>query len=389
MSEATSTAIDEVLEHAVASGAVPSICALAADRDGIVYEGAAGPRVPGENDPVTTDTHYRIMSMTKMVVTAVALRLVERGQLDLDHPVACYRPEFAEVPILAGFDGDRPRLRPCATQVTVRQLLTHTSGLAYRFWNADMARWQDATRAPSVRLSLMRNFQTPLVAEPGTKFEYGLSTDWLGRVIEAACGAGLDEVVKDAVTGPLGMDQTGFRMSDTQRASSTPVHRTSDDGDWVAGDVDLAQEPEYWSGGHGLYSTPRDYMKFQRALLGNGTSADGVRILEAETVDAVFTNQIGDLDFPEVLVTADPASSETFTAGPGHKWGYGLLLNSADLPGRRRAGSGAWAGLFNTNFWVDRKTGITGALYSQFLPFVPEPAVALYREFEAALYASL
>jgi CubicO group peptidase (beta-lactamase class C family) len=389
MSTGTRRAVNGVLEQAVEAGAVPSVSALAADRDGIFYEGAAGPRVAGRSEPVTLDTHYRLMSMTKMVVTAVALRLIERGRLNLDDPVERYCPEFGDVHVLVGFDGDSPRLRPCATQVTVRQLLTHTSGLAYRFWNADLARWQDATGAPPLRLCLERNFQTPLVAQPGTKFEYGISADWLGRMIEAASGLGLDEVVKETVTGPLGMDQTGFRMSEFQRANSAPVHLTSKDGHWVASDLDLAQEPEYWSGGHGLYSTPRDYMRFQRALLGNGTSPDGVKILESETVTAAFTNQIGDLDFPEVLVTADPASSETFTVGPGYKWGYGLLLNTEDVPGGRRAGSGAWAGLFNTHFWVDRETGITAAIYSQFLPFVTEPAVALYREFEAALYASL
>ena len=138
-----------------------------------------------------------------------------------------------------------------------------------------------------------------------------------------------------------------------------------------------------------MYSTPRDYMKFQRMLLGNGTSPDGVKILESATVDAAFTNQIGELDFPAEIRTADPGSTCDFLAGPGFKWGYGLLLNSEDAPGARRANSGAWAGLLNTHFWVDRTAGITGAIYSQFLPFVTEPAMTLYQDFEAALYASL
>jgi methyl acetate hydrolase len=130
-------------------------------------------------------------------------------------------------------------------------------------------------------------------------------------------------------------------------------------------------------------------MKFQRMLLGNGTSPDGVRILESATVDAAFTNQIGDLDFPELIKTADPTASCDFPAGRGRKWGYGLLLNSEDVPAARRAGSGAWAGLLNTHFWVDRTTGVTGAIYSQFLPFVTEPALQMYQAFEEALYASL
>jgi CubicO group peptidase (beta-lactamase class C family) len=150
----------------------------------------------------------------------------------------------------------------------------------------------------------------------------------------------------------------------------------------------LNQDPEYWSGGQGLHSTPRDYLKFQRALLNRG-DLDGVRILKDSTVEAMFTNQIGDLDFPSTIASAAPATTNTFTAGPGHKWGYGLLLNAEDIPRRRRAGSGAWAGLLNTHFWVDRTTGIAGGIYTQSLPFVTREAIKMYEEFEEALYASL
>jgi len=166
------------------------------------------------------------------------------------------------------------------------------------------------------------------------------------------------------------------------------VHLKGDDGTWAPSEIELKQAPEYWGGGHGLHSTPRDYLKFQRALLGRG-ELDGVRILKESTVDAAFQNQIGDLDFPATIETADPASSYSFHAGPGHKWGYGLLLNTKDVPGMRRAGSGAWAGLLNTHFWVDPTAGITEAIYTQFLPFVPEEAMTMYADFEKALYASL
>jgi CubicO group peptidase (beta-lactamase class C family) len=389
VSTATTSGIDEVLEKAVASGAVPSVCAIAADRDGVIYEGAAGPRVAGGGDSVTADTHHRVMSMTKMVATTVALQLMERGQLDFDAPVEAYCPEFAELQVLDGMDGDTPRLRPPASKATVKQLVTHTAGLSYWFWNADIAKYEAATGLPNVLSGLNEIFTAPLVADPGTKFEYGINLDWLGKVIEAASGRKLDEAIEAGVAGPLGMDQTSFRMTEAQRANCVPVHMPAEGGGWTATGIDLAQEPEYWAGGHGLHSTPRDYLKFQRALLGNGTSPAGVKILESATVDAAFSNQIGDLDFPEELVTADPASSNTFAVGPGFKWGYGLLLNTQDIPGRRRAWSGAWAGLLNTHFWVDRTTGITGAIYSQFLPFVTEPAMALYQDFEAALYASL
>jgi CubicO group peptidase (beta-lactamase class C family) len=208
-------------------------------------------------------------------------------------------------------------------------------------------------------------------------------------VIEAASGSTLDVVIADNITGPLGMTETAFLMTPEQRAKSVPIHLQGEDGAWAASDIELRQDPEYWAGGHGLHSTPRDYLKFQRALLGDGTSPDGVKILEKDTVDAAFSNQIGDLEFPAELPSADPASTMAFNAGPGYKWGYGLLLNTQDVPGGRRAWSGAWAGLLNTHFWVDRTTGVTGAIYTQFLPFVTPEAMRMYQDFEHALYASL
>ncbi len=385
----TRTSIDQVLQEAVDAGAVPNVVAIAADRDGIIYEGAAGPRIAGESDPVGVDTHFRIMSMTKMVATVAALQLVEHGRLDLDAPIEDYRPEWADLQVLEGFDGDTPRLRPPASKATVKQLLTHTSGLGYWFFSEELVRWEAVTGTPNVLSGDNVIFTAPLVADPGTRFEYGINTDWLGKVIESATGGTLDAVIAKGITEPLGMDETAFLMSDAQRANSTPVHLRNEDGSWAASDIDLRQDPDYWAGGHGLHSTPRDYLKFQRMLLGDGTSPDGIEILPKEAVDAAFSNQIGALDFPPEIPSTDPASSLDFNAGPGFKFGYGLLLNTEDAPGARRAWSGAWAGLLNTHFWVDRTTGVTGAIYTQFLPFVTPEAFQMYQDFEAALYASL
>jgi methyl acetate hydrolase len=387
--EQVRTSIDEVLQGAVDSGAVPNVAAIAADRKGTFYEGAAGPRVAGASEPMTVDTHIRIMSMTKMVATVAALQMMERGQLDFDAPIESYCPEWADLQVLEGFDGDTPRLRPPASKATVRHLITHTSGASYWFWNADIVRWEAATGTPNVLSGENVIFTAPLVADPGTTYEYGINTDWLGKVIEAASGQTLDVFIEQNITRPLGMDQTAFVMSAEQRANSAPVHLKDEDGAWAASDIDLRQDPEYWAGGHGLHSTPRDYLKFQRMLLGDGTGADGAKILEKETVDAAFTNQIGDLDFPAEIPTGDPATTHPLNLGPGYKWGYGLLLNTEDIPGKRRAYSGAWAGLLNTHFWVDRTTGVAGAIYTQFLPFVTPEALQMYEDFERALYASL
>jgi CubicO group peptidase (beta-lactamase class C family) len=383
------SAVDKVLEEAVGSGAVPHVAAIAADRDGVLYEGGAGVRIAGESDePVTAATQFRIMSMTKMVVTAAALQQVERGDLDLDAPVDTYVPAFADLQVLDGFDGDTPRLRPPVSRATVRHLVTHTSGLGYWFFDADLMRYEQVTGLPNVVPGSAEAFKAPLLADPGTRFCYGINIDWLGRVVEALAGTTLDVVVKEKITGPLGMGDTMFRLDEQRSANCVTLHLPGEDGNWVSAGEILNQTPDWWAGGHGLYSTPRDYIRFERMLL-RGGELDGERILTQEMVDAAFTNQIGDLDFPPEIPTADPPITADFNAGPGWKWGYGLLLNTMDVPGMRRAGTGAWAGLFNTHFFVDRTTGICASIYTNSLPFVTEGPFTLYQNFERALYASL
>ena len=381
--------IDKVLKDAVEAGAVPHVAAIAADADGVFYEAGFGPRVAGQDGEVTPGTEFAIMSMTKMVATVAALQLAEQGRLDLDAPVDTYRPEFAEVQVLEGFDGDTPRLRPPASRATVRHLVTHTSGLGYWFWNEDLAKYERVTGLPNVVPGRLDAFKAPMVADPGTRFVYGINTDWLGRVVEAVAGQTLDVVVKEGITGPLGMDSTYFALTAGQDANRAALHVKDENGHWSdVGHVVNRTDPDWWAGGHGLYSTPRDYIRFERALL-RGGELDGARVLASDTVGAAFRNQIGELDFPAEIPTADPASSGPFNLGPGYKFGYGLLLNTADVPGGRRAGTGAWAGLFNTHFWIDRASGICASIYSNSLPFITPEALALYAGYEGALYAAL
>lgn len=381
--------IDRVLQEAVDRGALPHVAAIAADADGVIYEGGAGVRVNGESyEPVGTSTTFRIMSMTKMVATAAALQQVERGELDLAAPVEEYCPEFADLRVLEGFDGDDPILVDPRSKATVLQLVTHTTGLGYWFWNDQLVKWEAATGIPNVVPGSAEAFKAPLTAHPGDAFVYGINTDWLGKVVEAVAGKGLDVVVDEGITGPLGMSRTTFHPDDAQRETAVTVHVKGEDGAWGSAGSILNPEPDWWAGGHGLYSTPQDYIRFERALL-RGGELDGARILSEKTVDAAFRNQIGDLDFPAEILTADPPITDSFRAGSGYKWGHGLLLNTKDLPGRRRAGSGAWAGLFNTHFFIDRTTGVCASIYTNSLPFVTPEAMDTYGNFEEALYAAL
>ena len=384
------SAVDAVLREAVESGKVPHVAAIAADRDGLVYEGGAGVRIAGESDdPVSTSTQFRIMSMTKMVCTVAALQQRERGELDFDAPVTEYIPEFADVKVLDGWDGDTPRLRAPRTRATVHHLVTHTSGLGYWFWSDDLVRFEKVTGVPNVVPGSMEAFKAPMLHDPGERYTYGINTDWLGRVVEAVAGTTLDVVVKENIAGPLGMDDTMFVLDPGRLKNAVTVHVPGEGGGWVSAGEILNQAPDWWAGGHGLYSTPRDYVRFQQALL-RGGELDGQRILAPETVDAAFTNQIGDLAVPADVPTADPAVTDDFHPGPGFTWGYGLLLNTDDVPGMRRAGTGAWAGLFNPHFWVDRTTGVCASIYTNSLPFVvADGAWQVHGDFERALYAAL
>ena len=339
-----SSGMDKVLRDAVAAGGVPHVAAIAADRDGVIYQGAAGPRTVGEDAPVAADTMFRITSMTKMPCTVVALQQMEKGTLDLDAPVEHYCPEFAEVQVLTGFDGGTPQFRPPASQATVKQLLTHTAGLGYWFWNGDLLQWHKVTGIPNVVAGLKSSLRAPLVADPGTAFVYGINTDWLGQVIEAVTGKTLDVAVKEGVTGPLGMDHTTFLMTDDERGNCTPVHVKGEDGTWVSIGEILNQQPEYFIGGTRLYRPPSEYIKFERALL-RGGELDGTRILQQRRwMRRSVTRSVTWTSRPRPDVR--PSGHQTLALGPG----LSRLRPAAEHRGSAGHAPGvvrAWAGLSN------------------------------------------
>ena len=377
-------AITQSLERSVQSGSVPLAIGVVANRDSILYDGAAGVRSPGSDEPVTSRSIMRMASMTKIVTTVAALHAADEGLIDLAAPVASYCPEFDKLQVLEGFDGDTPRYRPPATQATVHQLITHTSGLGYDVWDPDLFRWSDITGTPSILERKRAVFATPLTSDPGTRWEYSLSTDWLGLVLEATCGKELDAIVRDRVTAPLGMSDTGFAVGELDQSRLVSTHVKSD-GAWAATPLATHPDAEFISGGGGLWSTPADYARFERMLL-RGGELDGTRILPEAVIDQAFSNQIGDLDVPAEIPSYNTAASAPFNFGPGHKWGYGLLLNTTSRPGHRRAWSGCWWGLINTHYWIDRDSGIAAAFYSQQLPFYSPEYVAALDDFEQAVY---
>jgi methyl acetate hydrolase len=382
-------AIDAMLEGAVATGEVPGVVALAADRSGEIYRGAFGRRDLASDAAMAPDTVFWIASMTKAITSVMAMQLVEEGKLALDAPLGPLLPWLAEVQVLEGFDAaGQPRLRAPKRPITLRHLLTHTAGFSYNTWNADIGRYMEVTGLPAPRSGKRLSLHAPLVRDPGEAWEYSIATDWVGQAVEAAGGARIDVAVRQRIAEPLGMADTGYIAGAGQQARRARVHQRDPDGTLAPSDFDPVQvNPEFFGGGGGLLSTGPDYLRFLRALLGGG-ALDGVRILRPETVAEMGRNQIGPLEF-RAMRTALPKLSQDFDPFPGipKRWGLGFLINEQAIPGRRAAGSLAWAGLGNTWFWLDPASGIAGVLLTQILPFADPRVLDLLGRFEAAVYA--
>jgi methyl acetate hydrolase len=374
---------DEVLAEAVATGDVAGVVAVAADRNGVAYEGAFGRREVGGGPGMTLDTVFWIASMSKAVTTVAAMQLVERGAVALDEPL----PELEAAQVLEGFDeAGAPRLRPARRPITLRHLLTHTAGFTYDIWNADMGRYMAHHGIPGIIECRNVTLETPLVADPGERWEYGISIDWAGKVVERVSGRSLEDYLREHVFEPLGMRDTAFVIGPDQRRRLASMHVRNADGSLRAVPFEVPQQPEFYMGGGGLYGTGPDYLAFLRMLDGGG-ELDGVRVLAPETVAEMSRNQIGDLEVVE-LKTAIPESSNDAEFFPGmvKRWGLGFMINTEAASTGRDAHSLAWAGLANTYYWLDPSRHLAGVLLTQVLPFADERVLRVFDRFETAVY---
>ncbi len=384
------TLIDRTLAQAVDAGDVPGVVAAAADAQGTVYEGAFGRREIGTGPAMSLDTVFWIASMTKAVTSVAAMQLVERGLLQLDEPLGELLPGLASPLVLEGFDGaGAPRLRPARRPITLRHLLTHTAGFGYDTWNAEIRRYMAHTGLPATGSGLLAALATPLLFDPGERWNYGINTDWVGRAVEAASGRSLDVYFQEQIFVPLGMTETGHVLRPEQRARRVAMHQRQADGSLAPVAFALPEAPEFFGGGGGLHSTAGDYLRFVRMILGRGRF-DGAELLRPETVDLMAANQIGALTVG-VMKSALPERSNDVEFFPGmvKRWGLGFLITTADAPSGRAAGSLTWAGLGNTYYWIDRRRKVAGVLMTQILPFVDPAVMELYGRFERALYDAL
>lgn len=380
---------DKILKDAVAKGDVPGVVAVATDRKGQTYEGCFGKRILGEAADMTPDTVAWIASMTKALTGAVAMQQVERGKLGLDTPAKAVIPQLGDVGVLEGFDATgKPKLRKAKRDITLRHLLTHTAGFGYDIWNADLAKYQEAEGVPGVISCQNKALTTPLLFDPGERWYYGINIDWAGKMVEAAAGKKLGQVLRDDLLGPLGMNDTAFRISDGMRGRMAKIHHRGPDGGLTADPaLEIPQEPEFEMGGGGLYSTAGDYLKFVRMMLNEGKADDGKAVLKPETVAAMSKNAMGDSRVTLLKTAAPPFSNDAeFFPGLDKQWGLSFMINNQEAPTGRSAGGLAWAGLANTYYWIDQKKGVGGVYVTQILPFADVKSLPLFYAFESTVY---
>jgi len=390
MSVGLSSGVERILEDAVEAGTVPGAVFVLTEPDGDAIHATAGTLRVDATTPVTASTMFRLMSMTKALASVAALQLIEQGRISLDQEVVAVIPEFGELQVLEGFDGEQPRLRAPRRQPTIQHLLTHTAGHGYGFANELLLRYHEATGIPDPMSGLRAGLRMPLIADPGTEWNYGINTDWLGQVVEAVSGQDLAAYLGEHVFGPLGMTDTTFSPSEEQRSRMMALHTRTPDGGLTLMDLDVpVAEPEFWPAGHGAHGTASDYARFMAALLGGG-QLDGERILEPGTVEMMFTDHLAGARLPEVMKSAMPELSNDVPTAPfAQGFGLGLHVFTEDLPGMRHAGSGDWAGLCNCYYWIDPASGIAGAFLTQLLPFYDARIVETALAVEQAVYAEL
>ena len=381
---------DAILHKAVSgSPSVPGVVAVATDRHGNTYEGAAGERMLG-GAAMTTDSVFAIFSTTKAITGTTALQLMEEGKLDLDAPAKHYAPALGDIKVLDGFDAHgAPQTRAPKRDITTRMLLLHTAGFAYDFFNEHYAKLS-AGGQPSVIGATKAAIQAPLLFDPGERWEYGCNIDWAGQVVEAITGKRLGEVMRERVFEPLGMHDTAFTMTPSMKERRVALHQRAPDGSLTAvPEFELPQDPEVHMGGHGLYGTAGDYCKFIRMWLNDGAGPHG-RVLKAETVHHAAQNGLGDMKIKALPTAAPTVTNEAeFFPGMPKSWALTFMINEQAAPTGRPAGALAWAGLANLYYWIDRQHGVGGFWATQLFPFADPTSVGAYMDFETAVYQSI
>ena len=379
-----------VLDQTIADGRLNFAVAAVGNAGGQTWSYAAGYQDAEKTNVASPDDIIQIASMTKLVTTIAALQLMEQGKLNLDSPISVYAPELNDLQVLKGFEADEtPIFERAKRAPTARELMTHTAGYVYEIWNANALKGVQLGVTPSL-LGEGNYLEAPLAFQPGTAWEYGINTDWLGVLVERLSGQRLANYFDDNIFTPLSMTDTFYELpADKLDRSVTMMARVAEGLVELPGFQPMPRKKgsmPHYSGGGGLFSTVKDYGRVLQMLL-KGGSLDGKTLLKAETVDTMFQNNIGNIQ-PLALATVMPNLSNTADMSFGNKvtFGLGLLLHTDGIDGGRKANSGSWAGLFNSYYWVDREAGTYGIFGTQVLPFYDGVAIETLLEFEQAVY---
>jgi methyl acetate hydrolase len=382
--------IDQLLRQKCDTNEIPGVVAMAANSQEVIYQGAYGKRDLSKDDAMTSDSVFWIASMTKAITTAGAMQLVEQGKLALDAPIGNVLPDLAAPQVLEGFDAKgEPRLRPAKNPITLRHLMTHTAGFCYDMWNGDMVKYLEKTGTPGVITCKNAALKTPIMSDPGTRWEYGSNIDFVGKAVEAVSGKKLDAYLREHLFTPLGITDTGFKIGEAQRKRLVAMHARGPDGSLAPMPFELEQDPEFHMGGGGLYGTAGDYIKFTQMILNKGRG-NGNQVLKPETVAMMGENHIGELNMTKMTSAIASATNDVdLYPDMVKKWGLSFLINTARTPEGRSPGSLAWAGLANTYYWIDPSRDVTGVILMQMLPFADKKCLEAFAGFERGVYAGL
>ena len=374
-------AISTVLKSATDRGDVPGVVVAVVNKDTVLYNEASGKSSTLRNTPMTKDTIFNMASMTKPVTSVAIMMLVDEGKLKLDDEVAKYLPKWKDPVVISNFNEANAsyETRPARRPITIRHLLTHTSGIGYGFASPMLTKIMEKTKKAELDL--------PLLFDPGDSWAYGASTRVLGHVVEAISGQKIDAFLQARILGPLGMNDTSYLVPTTKYPRVVAVNARNESGKFEERPMP-ATLPAQVQGDGGLYGTASDYGLFLRMLLNRGT-LNGKRILSEQSVKAMLEPNSGSVVVKEQQ-SANLSLSRNFPVGAGKdKWGLGFQLAAEKLPNRRTPGSGTWAGIFNTHFFIDPSREIGVVVMMQTLPFYDDASMKVYSGVEEAVYKNL
>jgi len=389
--------IGDVGRRYVDAGQLPCASVQVARRGEVVYSDVYGLAHVEADTAATSDTVFRIYSMTKPITSIALMSLYEEGEFLLEDPVEKFLPEFADMTVWSGGSDQAPIVRPAANKMSIRDILTHTSGLTYGFFRQhpldaiyrDVHNLGDFSETDYDLSEAMRRLGSlPLLFEPGTSWNYSMSTDVCGAVIEAITGQTLDVALAQRVTDPLGMTHTGFsaRPEDASHLAASYI-RNPQSGDLLRIDDPASSSylapPSFLSGGGGMVSTIDDYQKFCNMLVSGGTW-NGERIIGRRTLEYMALNHL-----PGGALLNDLGQSlfaEVSMDGMGFGLGFSVIMDSAANGAVNSAGEFAWGGAASTAFWIDPVEEITAVFMTQLIPSSTYP---LRRQLRAAVYQAL